>query len=202
MIKRGRARASSSAPMAWCSPNAHVVADASEVNVRLTDRREFRAKVVASTNPPTSPCSRSTRATCPPCASATRSHARERRVLAIARRSGFENSVTAGIVSAKSRSLPTKATWPFIQTTSDQPGNSGGPLFNLAGEVIGINSQIYSQRRRLSRPVLRHSHRRRHEGAGPDPRARRCAAAARLTSRNSIWGLPIRFGLAKPQARW
>jgi serine protease Do len=59
---------------------------------------------------------------------------------------GFENSVTAGIISAKSRSLPDSGYVPFIQTdVAVNPGNSGGPLFNLNGEVIGINSQIYSQ---------------------------------------------------------
>ena len=59
---------------------------------------------------------------------------------------GFENSVSAGIVSAKGRSLPGDAYVPFIQTdVAVNPGNSGGPLFNLAGEVIGINSQIYSR---------------------------------------------------------
>jgi serine protease Do len=59
---------------------------------------------------------------------------------------GFENSVTAGIVSAKSRSLPGDAYTPFIQTdVAVNPGNSGGPLFNLKGEVVGINSQIYSR---------------------------------------------------------
>jgi serine protease Do len=67
-------------------------------------------------------------------------------VLAIGSPFGFENSVTAGIVSAKSRSLPGDTYVPFIQTdVAVNPGNSGGPLFNLAGEVIGINSQIYSR---------------------------------------------------------
>jgi len=67
-------------------------------------------------------------------------------VVAIGSPFGFENSVTAGIVSAKSRSLPDANYVPFIQTdVAVNPGNSGGPLFNLAGEVIGINSQIYSR---------------------------------------------------------
>jgi len=67
-------------------------------------------------------------------------------VVAIGSPYGFENSVTAGIVSAKSRSLPDATYVPFIQTdVAVNPGNSGGPLFNLAGEVIGINSQIYSR---------------------------------------------------------
>jgi serine protease Do len=67
-------------------------------------------------------------------------------VLAIGSPFGFENSVTAGIISAKSRSLPNENYVPFIQTDAAvNPGNSGGPLFNMKGEVIGINSQIYSR---------------------------------------------------------
>jgi serine protease Do len=67
-------------------------------------------------------------------------------VVAIGSPFGFENSVSAGIVSAKSRSLPDSNYVPFLQTdVAVNPGNSGGPLFNLAGEVIGINSQIYSR---------------------------------------------------------
>ena len=67
-------------------------------------------------------------------------------VLAIGSPFGFDNSVTAGIVSAKGRSLPQENFVPFIQTdVAINPGNSGGPLFNMKGEVIGINSQIYSR---------------------------------------------------------
>jgi serine protease Do len=67
-------------------------------------------------------------------------------VLAIGSPFGFEHSATAGIVSAKGRSLPTEDYVPFIQTdVAINPGNSGGPLFNLDGEVIGVNSQIYSR---------------------------------------------------------
>ncbi|MCD2476493.1 trypsin-like peptidase domain-containing protein, partial [Staphylococcus aureus] len=59
---------------------------------------------------------------------------------------GFDNTVTAGIVSAKGRNLPDDTYVPFIQTdVAINPGNSGGPLFNLSGEVVGINSQIYSR---------------------------------------------------------
>jgi serine protease Do len=67
-------------------------------------------------------------------------------VVAIGSPFGFDNSVTAGIVSAKGRSLPQENYVPFIQTdVAVNPGNSGGPLFNLKGEVVGINSQIYSR---------------------------------------------------------
>jgi S1-C subfamily serine protease len=67
-------------------------------------------------------------------------------VLAIGAPFGFENTVTAGVVSAKGRSLPDDSAVPFIQTdVAVNPGNSGGPLFNARGEVVGINSQIYSQ---------------------------------------------------------
>lgn len=67
-------------------------------------------------------------------------------VAAIGAPFGFENTVTAGIVSAKGRSLPDENFVPFIQTdVAINPGNSGGPLFNLRGEVVGINSQIYSR---------------------------------------------------------
>ncbi|MFN3750640.1 MAG: DegQ family serine endoprotease [Thiobacillus sp.] len=127
--------------------NAHVVRGASEVNVKLTDRREFRARVlgrddktdvavlkIAATNLPTVPLG----------------NPRELKVgewvLAIGSPFGFENSVTAGVVSAKGRSLPDDSYVPFIQTdVAVNPGNSGGPLFNARGEVVGINSQIFSR---------------------------------------------------------
>jgi len=127
--------------------NAHVVRDATEVMVKLTDRREFAAKVLGSDpktdvavikidakNLPTVPLGQ----------------ARDLKVgewvLAIGSPFGFENSVTAGVVSAKGRSLPDDSLVPFIQTdVAVNPGNSGGPLFNTRGEVVGINSQIYSQ---------------------------------------------------------
>ncbi len=67
-------------------------------------------------------------------------------MLAIGSPYGFENSVSAGVVSAKGRSLPEDSVVPFIQTdVAVNPGNSGGPLFNARGEVVGINSQIYSR---------------------------------------------------------
>jgi serine protease Do len=127
--------------------NAHVVEGASEVTVKLTDGREFKAKIVGADR-------RSDIATLKIDATglpvAKIGKPGEVRVgdwvAAIGSPFGFENSVTAGIVSAKSRSLPDSTYVPFIQTdVAVNPGNSGGPLFNMKGEVIGINSQIYSR---------------------------------------------------------
>jgi len=126
--------------------NAHVVDGAQEVTVKLTDKREFKAKVVGvdrqsdvavlkidATNLPTVQLGNSADTKV------------GEWVLAIGSPFGFENSVTAGIVSAKARALPDENYVPFIQTdVAVNPGNSGGPLFNMKGEVIGINSQIYS----------------------------------------------------------
>jgi serine protease Do len=127
--------------------NAHVVQDASEVTVKLTDRREFRAKVLG-TDPATDVAVLKIDAKNLPAVHIGNAEAANvgEWVVAIGSPFGFENSVTAGIVSAKGRSLPGDTYVPFIQTdVAVNPGNSGGPLFNLAGEVIGINSQIYSR---------------------------------------------------------
>jgi serine protease Do len=127
--------------------NAHVVRGAKEVTVKLTDRREFQAKVLGADprtdiavlkidarNLPTVPLGSS------------RSLRVGEWVLAIGSPFGFENSVSAGVVSAKGRSLPDDSFVPFIQTdVAVNPGNSGGPLFNGRGEVVGINSQIFSR---------------------------------------------------------
>ena len=127
--------------------NAHVVKDAEVVTVKLTDRREYRAKVlgadaktdvavlkIEAKNLPTVKLG------------STKALAVGEWVLAIGSPFGFENSVTAGVVSAKGRSLPDDSAVPFIQTdVAVNPGNSGGPLFNSRGEVVGINSQIYSR---------------------------------------------------------
>ncbi len=126
--------------------NAHVVANAAEVTVRLTDRREFTAKVLG-TDPQTDVAVLKIDAKDLPTVRLGDSD--KVRVgewaVAIGSPFGFENTVTSGIVSAKSRSLPDGTYVPFIQTdVAVNPGNSGGPLFNLNGEVIGINSQIYS----------------------------------------------------------
>ena len=127
--------------------NAHVVAGAGEVTVRLSDRREFKARVVGTDRQTDVAVLKIDAKGLP----AVRiGQAREvsvgQWVVAIGSPYGLENTVTAGIVSATSRALPSEGYVPFIQTdVAVNPGNSGGPLFNLAGEVVGINSQIYSR---------------------------------------------------------
>jgi serine protease Do len=127
--------------------NAHVVDGADEVVVKLIDQREFKAKVLGS-DKTTDVAVLKIEATGLP-AVRTGSVAKTRVgewVVAIGAPYGLEHTVTSGIVSAKSRSLPGDAVVPFIQTDAAvNPGNSGGPLFNLDGEVIGINSQIFSR---------------------------------------------------------
>jgi serine protease Do len=127
--------------------NAHVVDSADTVMVRLTDRREFKAKVVGTDRQTDIALLRIEAKGLPIVKLGDSKAARPGEwVVAIGSPFGFENSVSAGIVSAKSRSLPDSNYVPFIQTdVAVNPGNSGGPLFNLAGEVIGINSQIYSR---------------------------------------------------------
>ncbi|MCK6407388.1 MAG: DegQ family serine endoprotease [Rhodocyclaceae bacterium] len=127
--------------------NAHVVDAADEVVVKLTDKREFRAKVIGA-DKRTDVALIKIEATGLPAVRLGDPGALKvgEWVLAIGSPFGFDNSVTAGIVSAKGRSLPQENYVPFIQTdVAINPGNSGGPLFNLKGEVVGINSQIYSR---------------------------------------------------------
>ena len=127
--------------------NAHVVRDAKEVTVKLTDRREFRARVLGS-DPKTDVAVLKIDAKNLPVVPIGRSNDLKvgEWVLAIGSPYGLDNTVTAGVVSAKGRSLPDDSNVPFIQTdVAVNPGNSGGPLFNTRGEVVGINSQIYSQ---------------------------------------------------------
>ena len=127
--------------------NAHVVKDAKEVTVKLTDRREFRAKVLGSDPKTDVAVLRIDAKDLPVVTLGKTSELRVGEwVLAIGSPFGFENTVTAGVVSAKNRSLPDDSAVPFIQTDVPiNPGNSGGPLFNSRGEVVGINSQIYSR---------------------------------------------------------
>lgn len=127
--------------------NAHVVDRAREVTVRTTDRREYRAKVVGIDERTDVAVLKIEAAKLPVVRIGDPAGLKAGEwVVAIGSPFGFDNSVTAGIVSATARSLPGDAYTPFIQTdVAVNPGNSGGPLFNLQGEVIGINSQIYSR---------------------------------------------------------
>jgi serine protease Do len=127
--------------------NAHVVRDAQEVTVRLADRREYRAKVLGS-DPATDIAVLRIEAKGLPTVRIgdPKSLMVGDYVLAIGAPYGLEQTATSGIVSAKGRSLPGDAFVPFIQTDAAvNPGNSGGPLFDAAGNVVGINSQIYSR---------------------------------------------------------
>ena len=126
--------------------NAHVVRDAKRVDVTLSDRREFKAIVLGS-DPITDIAVLKIDARALPTVSLGNSDALQvgDPVLAIGQPYGFEESATAGIVSAKGRTLPGESVVPFIQTdVAVNPGNSGGPLFNAQGKVVGINAQIYS----------------------------------------------------------
>ena len=127
--------------------NAHVVADASEVTVRLTDKRELKAKVIGFDRRTDVAVVKVEATGLPTVKIGDPSRLKVGQwVAAIGSPFGLENTVTAGIVSAKHCALPSENDVPFIQTdVAVNPGNSGGPLFNMAGEVIGINSQIYSR---------------------------------------------------------
>jgi serine protease Do len=127
--------------------NAHVVRDAKDVTVKLQDRREYRAKVLGADTATDIAVLRIDAKNLPtvrlgdPTKLAVGDY-----VLAIGAPFGFEQTATQGIVSAKGRSLPGDAFVPFIQTDAAvNPGNSGGPLFDAGGNVVGINAQIYSR---------------------------------------------------------
>lgn len=126
--------------------NAHVVNGASEVTVRLTDRREYTAKVIGVDTKSDIAVIKIQAKDLPTVRVGDSRGLRVGEwVLAIGAPFGFENSATAGIVSAKGRTLDSGYV-PFIQTDVPiNPGNSGGPLFNMRGEVVGVNSQIYSR---------------------------------------------------------
>jgi len=127
--------------------NYHVVKDADEIIVRLSDRRELRGEVIGL-DQRSDIALLKIDASDLPVVRIGKSTSLEvgEWVLAIGSPFGFDHSATAGIVSAKGRSLPSENYVPFIQTdVAINPGNSGGPLFNQDGEVVGVNSQIYSR---------------------------------------------------------
>jgi len=127
--------------------NAHVVADATEINVKLTDRREFEAKVLGADKRTDIAVLKIQAKNLPAVKLGKASDLKVGEwVAAIGSPFGFDNTITSGIVSAKARSLPDENYVPFIQTdVAVNPGNSGGPLFNMDGEVVGVNSQIFSR---------------------------------------------------------
>jgi serine protease Do len=134
-------------PDGYILTNAHVVRNADEVEVKLIDKRKFSAKVIGADDRTDIAVIKITATSLPTVKLGDPSKLRVgEAVAAIGSPFGFENSVTAGIVSAKGRSLPSENYVPFIQTDVPiNPGNSGGPLFNMRGEVVGVNSQIYSR---------------------------------------------------------
>ena len=127
--------------------NSHVVAAADDITVKLNDKREFPAKLIGVDKRTDVAVIKIDASDLPFVSIGDPEKLRVGDwVLAIGSPFGFESTVTAGIVSAKGRSLPQENYVPFIQTdVAINPGNSGGPLFNLAGEVVGINAQIYSR---------------------------------------------------------
>ena len=134
-------------PDGYILTNAHVVDSADEINVRFTDKREFKAKVIGADKRTDVALIKIDAGNLAAVRFGDPAKLKVGEwVIAIGSPFGFDNTVTAGIVSAKGRSLPQENFVPFIQTdVAINPGNSGGPLFNMKGEVVGINSQIYSR---------------------------------------------------------
>jgi len=134
-------------PDGYIVTNAHVVDGASEVTVKLTDRREFTAKVIGSDKRTDVALIKIDAANLPALdINANPAIRKGEWVIAIGSPFGFESSVSAGVISGVHRALPNGQMVPFIQTdVAVNPGNSGGPLLNAAGQVVGVNSQIYSR---------------------------------------------------------
>jgi len=134
-------------PDGYIVTNAHVVDGASEVTVKLTDRREFTAKVIGTDKRTDIALIKIDAKNLPALDLSAPPGVRQGEwVIAIGSPFGFENSVSAGVVSGVHRALPGGQMTPFIQTdVAVNPGNSGGPLLNAAGQVVGVNSQIYSR---------------------------------------------------------
>ena len=141
------APASSSASDGYILTNAHVVDGADEITVKLTDKREFKAKVIGADKRTDIALLKIDAKDLPEVTIGDPDKLKVGEwVVAIGKPFGFENTMTAGIVSAKGRDLPQENFVPFIQTdVAINPGNSGGPLFNMRGEVVGINSLIFSR---------------------------------------------------------
>jgi serine protease Do len=127
--------------------NAHVINAADDVIVKLSDKREFKAKIIGSDRRTDVALLKIDASGLPKVSIGDPNQLKVGEwVAAIGSPFGLENTMTAGIVSAKGRALPQENFVPFIQTdVAINPGNSGGPLFNLKGEVVGVNSQIYSR---------------------------------------------------------
>lgn len=127
--------------------NAHVVGEGADITVQLTDKREFKAKLIGADRRTDVAVLKIEATGLPTVKIGDPENVQVGEwVAAIGSPFGFENTISAGIVGAKGRSLPAETYVPYLQTdVAVNPGNSGGPLFNLNGEVIGINSQIYSR---------------------------------------------------------
>ena len=134
-------------PDGFILTNAHVVGDADEVDVKLTDKREFKAKIIGVDHKSDVAVIKIDARGLPTLRIGDPEKLKVGEwVAAIGSPFGLENTVTAGVVSAKARALPDDSYVPFIQTdVAVNPGNSGGPLLNMKGEVVGINSQIFSR---------------------------------------------------------
>ncbi|MBP7968846.1 MAG: trypsin-like peptidase domain-containing protein, partial [Neisseria sp.] len=134
-------------PDGYILTNTHVVGGMNNIKVMLNDKREYTAKLIGSDQQSDVALLKIDAADLPVVKIGNAKDLKPGEwVAAIGAPFGFDNSVTAGIVSAKGRSLPNENYTPFIQTdVAINPGNSGGPLFNLKGQVVGINSQIYSR---------------------------------------------------------
>jgi serine protease Do len=139
-------------PDGYIISNYHVVQGADEIVVRTSDRRDFLAKVIGSDKRSDIALLKINAKNLPVVQIGSAKDLKVGEwVLAIGSPFGFDHSATAGIVSAKGRSLPSENYVPFIQTdVAINPGNSGGPLFNMDGKVVGVNSQIYSRTGGLS----------------------------------------------------